>query len=189
LQVNISKNNPPNQQTRTQKSYSLLIKPRSPAKPNKMKLLCLSNGHGEDGIGAKIALQLQQLTPPGEDFAQDPTQIRALPMVGLGQAYTQAGFPLLLPGQVMPSGGFLNMDSKELLRDLRQGLLPLAWQQLNYCRAWARAGGKILAVGDIVPLLFAWLSGGITPLWARQNPIIIARRREGRATISPGSGG
>jgi uncharacterized protein (TIGR03492 family) len=156
------------QTTTPEKSYPLLIKPRSPAKPNKMKLLCLSNGHGEDGIGAKIALQLQQLVPSAghsaqysvKHSAQISGQIMALPMVGLGQAYTQAGFPLLLPGQVMPSGGFLNMDSKELLRDLRQGLLPLAWQQLNYCRAWARAGGKILAVGDIVPLLFAWLSGG-----------------------------
>lgn len=129
-----------------------------------MKVLCLSNGHGEDGIGAKIALQLQQLAPSAQSSAQYSAQISepimALPMVGLGQAYTHAGFPLLLPGQVMPSGGFLNMDSKELLRDLRQGLLPLAWQQLSHCRAWARAGGKILAVGDIVPLLFAWLSGG-----------------------------
>jgi uncharacterized protein (TIGR03492 family) len=31
--------------------------------------------------------------------------------------------------------------------------------QIRTARNWAQAGGKILAVGDIVPLLFAWMSG------------------------------
>jgi uncharacterized protein (TIGR03492 family) len=123
-----------------------------------MKLLCLSNGHGEDGIGVKIALRLQQRQ--SAQHPQPPLQLAALPIVGLGAAYTHVGIPLLMPGQVMPSGGFLNMDSNELWRDLRQGLLPQSWQQLRQCQNWAAAGGNILAVGDIVPLLFAWLSGG-----------------------------
>jgi uncharacterized protein (TIGR03492 family) len=46
-----------------------------------------------------------------------------------------------------------------LVRDLRGGLAGLTIDQIRTVRDWARSGGKILAVGDIVPLLFAWLSG------------------------------
>lgn len=116
-----------------------------------MKLLCLSNGHGEDVIATRIVQELQQQTVPPE--------VVALPIVGEGRAYTQLGIPILGPVQVMPSGGFIYMDRRELLRDLQGGLVQLAWQQLKVARAWAMQGGKILAVGDIVPLLFAWLSG------------------------------
>jgi uncharacterized protein (TIGR03492 family) len=121
-----------------------------------MKLLCLSNGHGEDRIAVNIVLKLQELQPRSAHLP--PLQLVGLPIVGVGKAYTHADIPLLMPGQIMPSGGFIYMDHKELFRDVRQGLLPLTWQQLRTCRAWAAGGGKILAVGDIVPLLFAWLS-------------------------------
>jgi uncharacterized protein (TIGR03492 family) len=59
----------------------------------------------------------------------------------------------------MPSGGFIYMDGRQLVRDLRGGLLQLTLAQLEAVRNWAKLGGAILAVGDIVPLLFAWLSG------------------------------
>jgi uncharacterized protein (TIGR03492 family) len=124
-----------------------------------MELLCLSNGHGEDGIGVKIAQQLQQCSR-STPATQASIRVSALPIVGVGRAYAQAQIPLLQPGQVLPSGGFIYMDNKALWQDLRGGLLPLAWQQLQLSRAWAARGGKILAVGDIVPLLLAWLSGG-----------------------------
>lgn len=116
-----------------------------------MKLLCLSNGHGEDEIAIRIVRELQQQATPPE--------IVALPIVGEGQSYTRLGIPLLGPTQVMPSGGFIYMDQRQLLRDLRGGLVQLARKQLQATRNWAKQGGKILAVGDIVPLLFAWLSG------------------------------
>jgi len=51
------------------------------------------------------------------------------------------------------------MDGRELLRDLQGGLLSLTWAQLQAMRQWAQDGGTVLAVGDIVPLLFGWLSG------------------------------
>jgi uncharacterized protein (TIGR03492 family) len=66
----------------------------------------------------------------------------------------------------MPSGGFIYMDGRQLVRDVRGGLLQLTLSQIKAVRSWARfqaqpgkEGGAILAVGDIVPLLFAWLSG------------------------------
>lgn len=120
-----------------------------------MKLLCLSNGHGEDAIASGILRQLQSF--------QGPMELAALPLVGEGVAYEELGIPIIGPVRPMPSGGFIYMDGRQLWRDLRSGLLGLTISQLQAVRRWVRGSprkGKILAVGDIVPLLFAWLSGG-----------------------------
>ncbi|MBW4481172.1 MAG: lipid-A-disaccharide synthase-related protein [Tildeniella torsiva UHER 1998/13D] len=116
-----------------------------------MKLLCISNGHGEDGIAVRILKQLRQL--PGA-----PT-LAALPIVGEGRAYEKAGIAIQGPTQAMPSGGFIYMDRSQLWRDLQGGLVGLTLAQLKTARQWAKSGGKILAVGDIVPLAIAWQSG------------------------------
>jgi uncharacterized protein (TIGR03492 family) len=116
-----------------------------------MKLLCLSNGHGEDAIALRIIQQLQK--------NPNCPQLMALPIVGEGRAYTSHGIPLTGQVKAMPSGGFIYMDRRQLARDLQGGLAPLTWTQLQTVQAWTRAGGMILAVGDIVPLLFAWWSG------------------------------
>ncbi|MFZ1029759.1 MAG: lipid-A-disaccharide synthase-related protein [Limnoraphis robusta] len=117
-----------------------------------MKLLCLSNGHGEDAIAVRILQQLQRLP--------NPPQLAALPLVGEGKAYhTLENVPIAGPVQSMPSGGFIYMDGKQLLRDVQGGLLQLTRIQFQIVRSWAKQGASILAVGDIVPLLFAWLSG------------------------------
>ena len=118
-----------------------------------MKLLCLSNGHGEDIIAVQIIQHLQR-----HSLAPD---IAALPLVGEGHAYSQHQIPIIGPVQNMPSGGFIYMDGKQLGRDLRGGLLQLTWAQYQAMGRWMKSSGKgkILAVGDIVPLLFAWLSG------------------------------
>jgi uncharacterized protein (TIGR03492 family) len=113
------------------------------------KLLCLSNGHGEDAIALRILGQLQQM---------GCSEIAALPLVGEGQAYIRQGIPVIGQVKAMPSGGFVYMDGRQLVRDLGGGLVQLTWAQLQTIRAWAREGGTILAVGDIVPLLFAWWS-------------------------------
>lgn len=123
-----------------------------------IRLLCLSNGHGEDSVAVSILQELQQHSTQ--------LQLAALPLVGEGRAYTQIGIPLIGPVQNMPSGGFIYMDGRQTVRDLRGGLLKLTVSQLKAVRSWVRPqaeleneGGIILAVGDIVPLLFAWLSG------------------------------
>lgn len=116
-----------------------------------MRLLCLSNGHGEDAIALRIlqALQRQPNAP----------QIEALPIVGEGHFYTQAHIPLIGSVKAMPSGGFIYMDGRQLARDIRGGLLRLTVTQWRAIQTWAKSGHFILAVGDIVPLLFAWSSG------------------------------
>ena len=65
----------------------------------------------------------------------------------------------------MPSGGFIYMDRKQLANDIQGGLLTLTLEQLKTVRQWSKDCKRnaepaiILAVGDIVPLLFAWQSG------------------------------
>lgn len=124
-----------------------------------LKILCLSNGHGEDAIALRILRELQQQPHPPE--------LAVFPLVGEGKAFAQLENTRIIgPVQRMPSGGFIYMDTRELLRDVKGGLLQLTLAQFKAIRAWARSNPEsgnqdcaILAVGDIVPLLFAWLSG------------------------------
>ncbi|WP_310413135.1 lipid-A-disaccharide synthase-related protein [Chamaesiphon sp. OTE_8_metabat_110] len=116
-----------------------------------MKLLCISNGHGEDAIALPVLQELRKLAQPPE--------IVTLPIVGVGMAYSNNDFSIAGKVQTLPSGGFLNQDSRQLARDLQGGLVGLTIAQIRTARNWAQAGGTILAVGDIVPLLFAWMSG------------------------------
>ena len=93
-----------------------------------MKLLILSNGHGEDAIAARIAEKLQ-LIPHSSELA-------ILPLVGEGHAYRGFNIPLIGRVKKMPSGGFVYMDSRELWRDLQGGLLQLTLAQFQSIRQW-----------------------------------------------------
>lgn len=116
-----------------------------------MKLLVLSNGHGEDIIAVRILEQLQLIT--------NNLELKAFPLVGEGYAYTKLQIPIIGRVKQMPSGGFIYMGGNPLWDDLRDGLIQLTLSQIKVIRQWGKQGGSILAVGDIVPLLFAWLSG------------------------------
>jgi uncharacterized protein (TIGR03492 family) len=116
-----------------------------------MKLLCISNGHGEDAIALPVLQELRHLPAPPE--------IVTLPIVGVGKAYSDNGFEIVGKVQTMPSGGFINQDNRQLARDLQGGLVGLTIDQIRTIRNWGQSGGKFLAVGDLVPLLFAWMSG------------------------------
>ena len=120
-----------------------------------MKLLCLSNGHGEDAIALRILRALRHRA----DLEGRVADIVALPLVGEGHAYSQSGIPVIGPVKRLPSGGFVYMDGRQFAKDLRGGLLQLTLSQLRVVRKWAKQGDLILAVGDLVPLLFAWWSG------------------------------
>lgn len=115
-----------------------------------MRLLCVSNGHGEDLIAIRILQALQRLLPH--------LQMAALPIVGEGRQYRKVGLEIIGPTKQMPSGGFIYMDGQQLARDLQGGLLQLTLAQLQAMGEWLTADDVVLAVGDIVPLLFGWLS-------------------------------
>lgn len=134
---------------------SVASHPQSPA--SCLQLLVLSNGHGEDIIAVRILQELLQQSNPPDIFA--------LPLVGEGHAYQQLDIPVIGSVRTMPSGGFVYMDSRQLAKDIRGGLLQLTFNQIKAIRRWVstqkKLGNKraILAVGDIVPLLFANFSG------------------------------
>lgn len=122
-----------------------------------LQLLVVSNGHGEDVIAVRILQELlQQANPP---------DIYALPLVGEGRAYQKLDIPIIGSVRTMPSGGFVYMDGRQLVRDVKGGLVQLTWSQIQAVRRWVSSQKKlrnknaILAVGDIVPLLFAFYSG------------------------------
>lgn len=127
-----------------------------------MNLLCLSNGHGEDAIAVRILSALHLRSPQ--------IQLSALPISGIGDPYrstaaTTANIDIIGPAQALPSGGFLNRDPKQLARDMQGGLISLTRTQLSAIKTWSQkhktpsATGHILAIGDIVPLIFAHRSG------------------------------
>ncbi|MGL5794650.1 MAG: lipid-A-disaccharide synthase-related protein, partial [Waterburya sp.] len=120
---------------------------------SKIKLLVLSNGHGEDTIAVRIIEQLQNITKQLE--------LAALPIVGQGYAYNKLNIPIAGRVQQMPSGGFIYQGGSPLWQDVRGGLIQLTLEQLQLVRRWGSQGGSILAVGDIVTLLYAW--------WSRAN--------------------
>lgn len=124
---------------------------------SQLHLLVLSNGHGEDIIASKIVQELIQL--------ENSPQISIFPLVGEGHAYKKFGIEFIGSVQAMPSGGFVYMDSKQLVRDVKGGLVQLTLNQIKTMKQWVKtqnaSGHKngILAVGDIVPLLFGFYSG------------------------------
>jgi uncharacterized protein (TIGR03492 family) len=114
-----------------------------------MKLLVLSNGHGEDQIAVRIIKQLEIITN---------IKLVALPIVGQGYAYQNSNIAIAGRVQQMPSGGFIYKGGSPLWQDVRGGLIQLTIEQIKLVRQWGKGGGAVLAVGDIVPLLYAWLS-------------------------------
>jgi hypothetical protein len=133
------------------KGLTPLLPSQSPSYSANERILCLSNGHGEDVIAVRILQALQQYP--------DAPKLAVLPLVGEGRAYEKLGVPLIGPVKSMPSGGFIWMDGWQFARDLRKGLLQLTLEQAQVIRQWAKQGGSVLAVGDIFPLVLACLSG------------------------------
>ena len=92
-----------------------------------LKILCLSNGHGEDAIAVQILQQLQKYPLPPD--------LAALPLVGEGQAYNELNNVAIISTlQKMPSGGFIYMDGQQLWRDIKGGLFKLTFAQIKALR-------------------------------------------------------
>ncbi|MEO0852638.1 MAG: lipid-A-disaccharide synthase-related protein, partial [Cyanobacteria bacterium J06648_11] len=117
--------------------------------PRRPAITIVSNGHGEDAIACSIAAELLKLG----------AEVRAIAIVGEGLAYTKLGIDLVAPTQVMPSGGFIYMDWRQFWRDVWGGLGGLTWRQMTALKRQSQKSDLVLAVGDIVVLAMAWLSG------------------------------
>jgi uncharacterized protein (TIGR03492 family) len=113
------------------------------------RILLLSNGHGEDLSGSLLAAGL----------LKRGVAVEALPLVGHGGPYRQAGVPLLGGTREFSTGGLGYTSFAGRLTELMQGqvtyTLSRAWRLWRHRHRF----DLVLAVGDVVPLIGAWLSG------------------------------
>lgn len=116
--------------------------------PGRM-ILMLSNGHGEDVIGAMVAQEVRALRP----FLD----VVGFPLVGTGKPYSDAGVKVAGVQKPMPSGGFAKHGIVLLARDIRAGLLGLTLRQARHLRALRREVDVVVCVGDAYPVLLAGL--------------------------------
>jgi uncharacterized protein (TIGR03492 family) len=110
-----------------------------------VRVLFVSNGHGEIAISDRIALELRDLTPQLE--------IDHLGLVGDVAARVARDVG---PRRRMPSGGLIAMGNvPNVLRDLRAGLLRLTASQWRYLRESRGRYDTVVAVGDAFALFMA----------------------------------
>jgi len=119
------------------------------------RVLLLSNGHGEDLSGALVARVL----------LKEGVSVAALPLVGHGHAYRQAGVPVLGSTRAFSTGGLGYTSLTGRLTELIQGqvlyMLGKAWQLWRHRSRF----DLVVAVGDVVPLVGAWLTGCPTAMY------------------------
>jgi len=111
-------------------------------------VLLLSNGHGEDLSGALLARALLDRGQP----------VEALPLVGHGQAYHQAGIPVLGQTREYSTGGLGYTSLAGRLQELIQGQVGYLLGRLILLLRHRRRWQLVVVVGDLVPVLAAWLA-------------------------------
>ena len=123
----------------------------------KPEIIIASNGYGEDAIGVMLAKKFKRRL--------SHSNISAFPLVGKGDAYSQAGFAIKSAPSVTPSGGVVKYSLKDLLGDMRAGLLKHVNAQL---KDWKKIAGRIrtpVCVGDVYLLLHTLWGAGTRPMF------------------------
>lgn len=115
------------------------------------KVLFISNGHGEDLNAVQILKALRTEHPQIE--------IGAMPLVGYGNAYRNLNIKIIGPTELLPSGGFVYTSTFKLLTDIRSGLFTLLWRQIQAIRQYGDDCDAVFAIGDVIVLVGAYLSG------------------------------
>ena len=106
-------------------------------------VLIISNGRGEDAVGAAIGERLRR-----------SAAVAAFPLVGLGEAYAE--IPLAEPRGQLPSGGFtLRGGIRTLLTDLRAGGFGFWRRQRKALKRRAGHDNVVVVVGDAYALWMA----------------------------------
>jgi uncharacterized protein (TIGR03492 family) len=117
----------------------------------KKRVLFISNGHGEDLNACEVLKALRRKYSDVEAIA--------LPLVGDGNAYRRAGVEIATPTKALPSGGFAYMSLWKQIEDFQSGLIALTWQQIQAARACGKTCDFVFATGDVLPAIFAYLTG------------------------------
>ena len=123
----------------------------------KPKIIVASNGYGEDSIGVMLAKKLRKRFTESE--------IWAFPLVGKGDAYLKEGFEVKSAPSVTPSGGVLKYSLRDLLGDMRAGLLNHVRDQLSDWKKIANLIRTPICVGDVYLLLHTLWGSGARPLF------------------------
>lgn len=118
---------------------------------NPSKILFISNGHGEDLIGAQIAASLR--------LKSHNLKIEAFPIVGEGKPYQAAFIKTIGPKRIMPSGGFFYQSLWLTLKDLFAGLIGHSWEQIKTLWKARKKYDLVFGIGDIVPIILCSFSG------------------------------
>ncbi len=129
------------------------------------RVLFVTNGHGEAAIADRISREVAALVPG--------TELDHLALVGDGATETMRDVG---PRRVMPSGGLIAMGNvRNVLLDLRAGLIGLTWAQARFLR---RARGKYdaaVAVGDVYALAMAFRARTRTLFVGSAKSVAVAR--------------
>ncbi len=129
-----------------------------------MRLLFVSNGHGEAAIADRIAEEVLRLAPD--------TQIDHIAIVGDSRArfMNEVG-----PRRVMPSGGLIAMGNVgNIARDLRGGLLGLTLAQRRFLKGARGNYDGTIAIGDVFALLMALAAGARTTYVGTAKSVLVA---------------
>ena len=111
-------------------------------------ILLLSNGHGEDLSGALL----------GQALIDCGHTVTALPLAGLGGSYQQAGITLLGSSHEFSTGGLGYTSLRGRLTELVQGQILYLLRRLLRLLLSRKRFDLILVVGDVIPVIAAWLS-------------------------------
>ncbi len=116
-------------------------------------LLIICNGHGEDVIALEIIKRFLK--------KKKIKNIEVMPLVGNGEVFNSIKskhFRKIGYLKELPSGGFSNQSIKGFILDLFAGFLGNTFKNFLIVRRKSKDDHKIIAVGDLLPLFFAWSS-------------------------------
>ena len=111
------------------------------------RILVISNGHGEDLSGCLLAKRLIELG----------NQVDALPIVGHGNIYIKENIRIIGRTRLFDTGGLGYNSFKGRLSDLFNGQIIYFFKKLFLAYSIRKKYDSFLAVGDIVPIFFAWV--------------------------------
>ena len=113
-----------------------------------MRITFVSNGHGEDAIGARLAVELWRIDPS--------LRLSAYPLVSDGAPYERAAVTVLGPRRALPSGGLMLHSWSNLRADLGAGFVGLTLRQAG--DLMRLRSDAVIVVGDLYAQALAALA-------------------------------
>ena len=131
----------------------LIESPNDPTSNASHSLIIICNGHGEDIIAFEIIKRFLK--------KRNVKRIEVMPLVGNGKVFDSIKseiFSKIGYLKELPSGGFSNQSFRGFVLDLFAGFLVDTVKNFLILRGKSKDHYKIIAVGDLLPLFFAWSS-------------------------------